>query len=81
MDMDVKTKKLDLIEWLLNLKDEATLEKVYRLKKDTSKDWYKELPEAAKRSIEQGQNEAREGKVTPHDQVMERMRAKYNIKK
>ncbi len=79
--MDVNTKKLDLIEWLLNLKDEATLEKVYSLKNDTTKDWYNELPEAAKKSIKQGQKEAREGKVTPHDQVMERIRAKYNIEK
>lgn len=79
--MDVKAKKLDLIEWLLHLKDETTIEKVYNLKEETSANWYNELPEAAKASIEQGQREAREGKVTPHHQVMERIRAKYNIKK
>jgi predicted transcriptional regulator len=79
--MDVKEKKLDLIEWLLHLKDEATIEKMYQLKESTDGDWYHELPEAAKKSIQQGLKEAREGIVTPHDQVMERMRAKYNIKK
>lgn len=80
MGMDIKTKKLDLIEWLLNLKDDATLEKVYNLKKNTAKDCYDEFPEAAKKFIEQGLKEAREGKVTPHDQEMERNKTKYNIK-
>ncbi len=74
--MDFKAKKLDLIEWLLHLKDEATLEKVYNLKEDTAKDWYDELPEAVKNSIEKGLKEEREGKLTPHDQVMESIKAK-----
>ena len=79
--MDVKTKKLDLIEWLVNLTDENIIERVYDFKNTTTQDWYDELPESAKKSIARGLQEAKEGKVTPHDQVMERIREKYNIKK
>lgn len=79
--MDIKAKKLDLIEWLIHLNDETTIEKVYNLKESKVLDWYDKLPEAAKASIEKGLKEAGEGKVTPHHQVMETMRAKYNIKK
>ncbi len=75
--MDIKAKKLDLIEWLLQLKDEAMLEKVYNLKEDTPE----EIPEAVKKSIEIALEQARQGKVSPHEEVMERMRAKFNIKR
>lgn len=79
--MDIKAKKLDLIEWLLHLNDEETLERVFKLKENAAQDWYDELPDAAKSSIERGLQDYREGKVTPHDHVMERIREKYNIKK
>lgn len=79
--MDVETKKLDLIDWLVNLRDETIIEKVMDLKKDTAADWYDELPEAAKVSIQQGLNEAREGKLIAHDKVMEDFAKKYKIHK
>ena len=79
--MDVEAKKLDLIDWLVNLQDEAIIEKVMDLKKDTAEDWYDELPEAAKVSIRQGLNEAREGNLKAHDKVMGDIAKKYNIKR
>ena len=30
--MDTKTKKLDLIDWMIHLKDESVLHKLYRIK-------------------------------------------------
>ncbi|WP_034259062.1 hypothetical protein [Aequorivita capsosiphonis] len=77
MNMDVKSKKLDLIQWLLHLKDEATIEKIYQLKESTAGDWYDELPDAAKASIEKGRQDYREGKIFSSEEVRQRVNNKF----
>jgi len=79
--MDMQTKELDLIDWLVNLEDERILDKLSSFKNEETSDWYDDLPEEAKASIQRGLEDVRQGKLIPHEKVMEDIRKKYNIKK
>ena len=79
--MDMQTKKLDLIDWLVNLEDERILDKLSSFKNEETSDWYDDVPEEAKASIQRGLEDVRQGKLIPHEKVMENIRKKYNIKK
>ena len=63
--------KLELIEWLTHLDDDATI-KYLKVVKDSSsqnKDWWDDLTEEQIQGIERGLRDIDEGRVTPHDQV------------
>lgn len=75
--MDVKEKKLDLIDWLVNLTDETIIEKVYDFKKTASQDWDEEFSKEEKLGIERGLEDFEEGRVSTHEQVTERIKSKF----
>ena len=53
--------------------DEKTIKMVYAmLEVDAEKDWWDDLPDPAKKSIEQGLSDIKSGKVTPHKEVMKK---------
>ena len=63
--------KLELIEWLTQLEDDATI-KYLKIVKDArakNSDWWDELTEDQIKSIERGLRDIDQGKVAPHDQV------------
>jgi len=52
--------------------DEKTVKMVYAmLQVDAEKDWWDDIGEEAKASIERGLKDAKAGRVTPHKEVME----------
>lgn len=77
--MDIDTKKLDLIDWLVNLRDEEVIEELCHFKQENSsvENSYEDLPQAAKDSIERGLKDIEEGRVSSHEDVMKRLRKKH----
>ena len=63
--------KLELIEWIIKLEDEETINylKVYKDSDLCYNDWSNDLTEDQKSGIEQGLKDVDEGRVTPHDTV------------
>ena len=47
--------------------------------KESESDWWDELSEEERKSIEIGLAEADRGEVRPHEEVMEEIREKYNL--
>ena len=66
--------KLELIEWLTKLEDDETLEylKVVKDSKSSKRDWWDDLSEPQKASIERGLKDIEEGRTTPHEEVKKR---------
>jgi hypothetical protein len=66
--------KLELIEWLTKLEDDETLEylKVVKDSKSSKSDWWDDLSEPVKASIERGLKDIEEGRTTPHEEVKKR---------
>jgi predicted transcriptional regulator len=53
--------------------DEKTIKMVFAmLEVDAQKDWWDEISDSAKNSIERGLKDIEMGKVTPHNEVMKK---------
>ena len=68
--MNLDSEKLKIIDWITNLKDESIIARI-RLLKDHSKetDWWDEISDSEKASIERGLADAEAGRVVPHEEV------------
>lgn len=69
MDADLQNQKIKLIQWLSTLNDKSILEKIMKLREDEKSDWWDEISEAEKDSIEKGIIDAKEGKVKSHKEI------------
>jgi predicted transcriptional regulator len=69
------------VQLILNTSKPLTLKKVEEvLKNEKESDWWNEISDSERQSIEKGLAEADEGKLIPHEQVMKEVKAKYNLK-
>ncbi len=71
-DLNIQTKKIDLIQWLSTIEDERILDKVSDLiTNERKKDWWINATDAEKKSIEKGLSDAENGKLNPHTKAKE----------
>ena len=79
--MNLQAKKLELVQLIINTRKPLTLKKVEEvLKSEEESDWWDEISDAERQSIEKGLEEADKGKLLPHAEVMKEVKAKYNFK-
>lgn len=81
--MNVLELKSDLHHLIDKINDKSILNAVRTIlskQAEKSTDWWDEISEAEKKSIEQGLAEADRGKFIPHEEVMKEVKAKYNLK-
>lgn len=71
--MDIQAEKLNLIQWLAGIDNEAIIQQFAALRKQQESDWWDEISEEERAEIEEGLAQANHGELIPHDQVM----AKY----
>lgn len=66
--MDIQTEKIGLIQWIADLKDTSIINKLkeVRRKHSFSDDWWDEISEAERKSIEKGLSDIKEGRVHSH---------------
>ena len=72
LDINIETKKLALIQWLTSLNDVSMIDKILELKNKESKDWWNEISDEEKESIEKGLSDAESGKLTPHSEIIKK---------
>ncbi len=71
--MSLELSKLDLIEQILKLQEEDTIERIRLiLDEENSGDWWNDLPSEEKSEIEKGIEQADAGELIPHEKVMHR---------
>ncbi|MCF8371165.1 MAG: hypothetical protein K9H64_06070 [Bacteroidales bacterium] len=69
METDIQDIKIELIRWLTTLDDTTMLEKVLFLRESEKSDWWSEISNSEKESIEQGLKDANSGKLNPHSEA------------
>ena len=69
MEANIQNIKIELIQWLTTLDDSSLIQKILDLRKNQTKDWWKEISEAEKISIEKGISDADNGKLNSHSKV------------
>jgi len=67
MEMNIQNTKIDLIRWLTNLDDKSLIQKIVELRKTETKDWWNEISDAEKSSINKGISDSELGKLNSHD--------------
>ncbi len=78
--MDLHAKKLEVVQLILNTNKPKLLDMISEiLKKEVESDWWDEIDDEAKKSIEQGLAEANRGELEPHENVMKEIKAKYGL--
>lgn len=66
MEINIQNAKIELIQWLTTLEDSSLIQKIMDLRKNESKDWWDEISDAEKKSIETGLSDADNGKLKPN---------------
>lgn len=66
---NILNQKLELIQWLSTIEDKSTIEKLIALKNNEDKDWWDLISKKEKQSIENGIEDAEQGKLEPHSRV------------
>lgn len=66
MEIDIQNAKIDLIQWLTTLEDSSLIQKIIELRKNETKDWWNEISEAERKSVESGIADAENGKTKPN---------------
>lgn len=72
--MGHKAIKVELIEWLMKLEDDETLEylKVVKDSINSEHDWWHDLSEKDKSGIERDLKDIKDGRTTTHEDVKKR---------
>jgi hypothetical protein len=69
MDANILNKKLELIQWLTSLEDKTIIEKLLQFRKEQNPDWWKDISNEERLSIEQGLKDAECGKLKEHSEA------------
>jgi predicted transcriptional regulator len=68
--MNLDSEKLKIINWIASLSDESIIYKIKLLREqEKNTDWWDEISEAEKASINRGLEDAKAGRVVPHEEV------------
>ena len=76
--MNIQGEKLSLIEWISRINDKSIISKLRRIQEEYvgSEDWWNELNQAEKESIERGLKDIDEGRVHSNETV-QKLYGKY----
>ncbi len=66
MEISIHKQKMELIQWLTTLNDEAIIQRLIDLRNNHLKDWWKDLSNAEIESIEKGIKDANNGNLVSH---------------
>ncbi len=66
---NIHERKIELIQWVSALDNVAVLDEIDDLREQQTRDWWDQISEEEKLSIERGIVDADGGKMTPHSEV------------
>jgi len=69
MEINIQSAKIELIQWLTTLEDSSLIQKIMDLRKNETKDWWNEISESEKESIDLGLLDAEKGKLNPNSEA------------
>ena len=69
MKIETLTEKIDLIQWLTTIEDESIIKKLLEFRRKETKDWWEQISEEEKKSINKGIEEADNNELKPHSEA------------
>lgn len=79
--MNIQAIKLKLVQRIINTDKPSLLKKINKiLDQEGETDWWDEISDEERASIQEGLDELDRGEGIPHEKVMEELKAKYGLK-
>jgi len=69
MELDIQNEKIELIQWLTTLNDQSIIKRLIEIRKNESKDWWSDISNEEKKSIEEGIIDANSGNLKPQSEA------------
>lgn len=69
MEINLQHTKLELIQWLSTVTDNEVIQKIVALRNEETQDWWNEISEEERSSIEKGIKDANNGKLKSHSEA------------
>ncbi len=73
--LDIKTEKLDLIQWLAGVSDQSIIQEFLALKKKKEVDWWDEISSQERIAIDEGLTQLDREETIPHQKVMDKIQS------
>jgi predicted transcriptional regulator len=78
--MDLQAEKIELVRLLLDTDNQSVLDEIKAIFQKQGHDFFEDLPQHVKDSIEAGIKDIDNGNVYEHDEVMQDIKTKYGLK-
>ena len=66
MEISIQEKKIELIQWLTTLNDKVLIQRLIEFRNNPTSDWWSEISNNEKESIERGLSDADSGNLNSH---------------
>jgi hypothetical protein len=76
--MDLQAEKIELVKLLLETESQDVIDEIKAVFKKQGNDFYDDLPQHVKDSIERGLKDIEDGNVYGHDEVMQDIYYRFN---
>ncbi len=77
--MNIQSKKLELVQLILNTEKPSVLARAESVLKGKAVDWWDEISPEEREAIEKGLSEADKGELMPLEEVIKEIKAKYKF--
>jgi predicted transcriptional regulator len=77
--MDLQAEKIELVKLLLETESSEVINEIKAVFKRQGNDFYDDLPQHVKDSIEKGLKEIEQGEIYEHATVMQGIKTKYGL--
>lgn len=77
--MNIEAEKIELLKLILETEDEAIIQELKIVFKKQEPDFWEELPDFVKESINRGLDDVAAGRVQNHEDVMFKIKTRYGI--
>lgn len=77
--MNIEAEKIELLKLILETEDEAIIQELKVVFKKQEPDFWDELPEQVKESINRGLEDVAQNRVHHHDQIMQEIKERYGL--
>ncbi len=69
MELSIQNQKIELIQWLTTLDDNSVIQRLIEFRDNQTKDWWTEISNNERASIEKGIIDANTGNLRPHSEA------------
>ena len=78
--MDIKARKLELVQNILDTKEEGILEQIKLIFDSSKQDWWDATSHENQKIIEEGMRQLDRGEGISHEEVKNQIKQKFNLK-